>query len=60
MNDSEFHLLADNLWRTIEERLDDWDGDSDIDIDIDCAINGSVLTIGLENARKIIINHQEP
>ncbi|MDU5713839.1 MAG: frataxin domain-containing protein [Citrobacter freundii] len=30
MNDSEFHRLADTLWMTIEERLDDWDGDSDI------------------------------
>ena len=29
MNDSEFHRLADSLWMTIEERLDDWDGDSD-------------------------------
>lgn len=36
MNDSEFHRLADTLWMTIEERLDDWDGDSDID----CEING--------------------
>ncbi|MGQ7111643.1 iron donor protein CyaY, partial [Escherichia sp. TWPC-MK] len=26
MNDSEFHRLADQLWLTIEERLDDWDG----------------------------------
>lgn len=24
MNDSEFHRLADQLWLTIEERLDDW------------------------------------
>ena len=43
MNDSEFHRLADTLWLTIEERLDDWDGDSDID----CEINGGVLTISL-------------
>ncbi|MER3134741.1 iron donor protein CyaY, partial [Salmonella enterica subsp. enterica serovar Infantis] len=26
MNDSEFHRLADALWLTIEERLDNWDG----------------------------------
>ena len=45
MNDSEFHRLADQLWLTIEERLDDWDGDSDIDC---------------ENGSKIIINRQEP
>ena len=25
MNDSEFHRLADSLWMTIEERLDDWE-----------------------------------
>ena len=31
MNDSEFHQLADTLWLTIEERLDDWDGVSEID-----------------------------
>ncbi|OOH68734.1 iron donor protein CyaY, partial [Escherichia coli] len=29
MNDSEFHRLADQLWLTIEERLDYWDGASD-------------------------------
>ena len=51
MNDSEFHRLADQLWLTIEERLDDWDGDSDID----CEINGGVLTITFENGSKIII-----
>ena len=56
MNDSEFHRLADTLWLTIEERLDDWDGDSDID----CEINGGVLTITFENGSKIIINRQEP
>ena len=56
MNDSEFHRLADTLWMTIEERLDDWDGDSDID----CEINGGVLTISFENGSKIIINRQEP
>ncbi|EBV7867043.1 iron donor protein CyaY, partial [Salmonella enterica subsp. enterica serovar Bovismorbificans] len=52
MNDSEFHRLADQLWLTIEEHLDDWDGDSDID----CEINGGVLTITFENGSKIIIN----
>ena len=26
MNDSEFHRLADSLWLTIEEHLDDWGG----------------------------------
>nr|VUD27947.1 CyaY protein [Salmonella sp. NCTC 7297] len=56
MNDSEFHRLADALWLTIEERLDDWDGDSDID----CEINGGVLTLSFENGSKIIINRQEP
>lgn len=54
MNDSEFHRLADQLWLTIEEHLDDWDGDSDID----CEINGGVLTITFENGSKIIINRQ--
>lgn len=53
MNDSEFHRLADQLWLTIEERLDDWDGDSDID----CEINGGVLTITFENGSK---NHYQP
>jgi len=56
MNDSTFHQLADGLWLTIEERLDDWDGDSDID----CEINGGVLTLSFENGSKIIINRQEP
>ncbi len=49
-----FIALADQLWLTIEERLDDWDGDSDID----CEINGGVLTITFENGSKIIINRQ--
>ncbi len=53
MNDSEFHRLADQLWLTIEERLDDWDGDSDID----CEINGGVLTITFENWQQ---NHYQP
>ncbi len=56
MNDSEFHRLADSLWMTIEERLDERDGDSDID----CEINGGVLTLSFENGSKIIINRQEP
>lgn len=56
MNDSEFHQLADGLWLTIEERLDNWDGDTDID----CEINGGVLTLSFENGSKIIINRQEP
>ena len=56
MNDSEFHRLADTLWMTIEERLDDWEGDSDID----CEINGGILTLSFENGSKIIINRQEP
>lgn len=51
MNDSEFHRLADQLWLTIEERLDDWDGDSDID----CEINGGVLTITFENGSKSLL-----
>jgi CyaY protein len=50
MNDSEFHRLADSLWMTIEERLDDWDGDSDID----CEINGGVLTSALKTAAKLL------
>ena len=48
MNDSEFHRLADQLWLTIEEHLDDWDGDSDID----CEINGGVLPLPLRTAAK--------
>ncbi|VFS71831.1 frataxin-like protein [Raoultella planticola] len=56
MNDSEFHRLADSLWMTIEEHLDERDGDSDID----CEINGGVLTLSFENGSKIIINRQEP
>jgi len=56
MNDSEFHHLADNLWQTIETRLDEWDGDGDID----CEINGGVLTLTFDNGSKIIINRQEP
>lgn len=56
MNDSEFHRLADELWLTIEEHFDNWDGDSDID----CEINGGVLTLSFDNGSKIIINRQEP
>lgn len=56
MNDSTFHQLADSLWQTLEQRIDDWDGDSDIDAEI----NGNVLTLTFENGSKIIINRQEP
>lgn len=56
MNDSEFHRLADGLWQTIEERIDEYDGETDID----CEINGGVLTLSFENGSKIIINRQEP
>ena len=52
MNDSEFHRLADNLWMTIEERLDDWDGDSDID----CEINGGFTRCGWPRNRAAIIS----
>lgn len=51
MNDSEFHRLADALWLTIEEHLDNWDGDSDID----CEINGGVLTSALRTAVKSLL-----
>lgn len=56
MNDSEFHRLADSLWMTIEEGVDNVDGNSDID----CEISGGVLTLTFENGSKIIVNRQEP
>ncbi|MGK4855759.1 iron donor protein CyaY, partial [Salmonella enterica] len=56
MNDSEFNRLADALWLTIEERLDNSDGDRDIDSEI----NGGVLNLSIENGSKIISNRQEP
>ena len=57
MNDSEFHRLADTLWMTIEERLDDWDGDSDID----CEINGRHSDPeASKTAAKLLLNRQEP
>ncbi len=56
MNDTEFHQLADQLMRQLEEQLDSYEGDADID----CETNGGVMTLTFEDNSKIIINRQEP
>lgn len=56
MNDTQFHQLADQLYRYIEDAIDNFAGDSDIDYET----NGGVMTLTFENDNKIIINRQEP
>ncbi|MGL5800927.1 MAG: iron donor protein CyaY [Plesiomonas sp.] len=54
MNDSQFHQYADQVWQTLEEKLDD------IDTDIDYENQGGVMTLTFEDGSKIILNRQEP
>ncbi|XNM61794.1 iron donor protein CyaY [Escherichia coli] len=56
MNDSEFHRLADQLWLTIEERLDDLGWRQRYRLRNQRRRTDHYL----ENGSKIIINRQEP
>lgn len=54
MNDSEFQEIADQLYRKIEDNIEE----SGADIDYDQ--NGGLLTLEFENRSKLIINRQQP
>ncbi|WP_354622808.1 iron donor protein CyaY [Psychromonas sp. MME2] len=54
MNDSEFQEIADQLYRKIEDKIEE----SGADIDYDQ--NGGLLTLEFENRSKLIINRQQP
>ncbi|WP_445395201.1 iron donor protein CyaY [Zobellella sp. An-6] len=54
MKDSEFHALADAIYRHIEECIDQ-SGE-----DIECETVGGVMTLTFENGVKFVINRQEP
>lgn len=54
MNDSEYLVLAETLYESIEEAIET----SEADIDYDQ--NGSLLTLEFDNRTKLIINRQQP
>ena len=54
MNDSQFQQLADELYQTIEDCIEE----SGADVDYDQ--NGGLLTLEFENRSKLIINRQQP
>jgi CyaY protein len=54
MNDSQYHLLVDEVLLALEEALDE------IEVDIDYESASSILTLTFENGTKIIINKQPP
>lgn len=54
MTDSEFFELADMLYQTIEDQIEE----SGADIDYDQ--NDALLTLEFDNRTKIIINRQQP
>ena len=54
MNDSQFQQLADELYQTIEDCIEE----SGTDVDYDQ--NGALLTLEFENRTKLIINRQQP
>lgn len=54
MKDSEFHVLADAQFQTIEEAIDA------CGVDIDYETSGGILTLIFPDKSKIIINKQEP
>lgn len=58
MNDSQYNLLADELFLAIEESLEDAIESSGEDIDYE-GVSG-LLTLTFKNGSKIIINKQAP
>ena len=54
MNDSQYHLLADDLLMAIEDAIEE------CEIDIDYESVGGLLTLIFVNGTKIIINKQAP
>ena len=54
MNDSQYHILVDEVLLGLEEALDE------IEVDIDYESASSILTLTFENGTKIIINKQPP
>nr|WP_086939220.1 iron donor protein CyaY [Thaumasiovibrio occultus] len=54
MNSTEFHQLADDLFVSIEEGIDESGAD------IEYETTGNVLTLEFEDRSQIVINRQEP
>lgn len=54
MNDTEFHQLADEELRKVEEAIDS------AQVDIDYEIVGNVMTLEFDDKSQIVINKQEP
>lgn len=58
MNITQFHILAEQLFNSVELFLDNYAQEHDVDIDYET--NGNVITISFPNGSKIIVNTQEP
>ncbi|WP_076415929.1 iron donor protein CyaY [Shewanella sp. UCD-KL12] len=58
MTDTQFHLLADEMFQAIDEAIENAIDEQDADIDIDAS--GNVLQLEFEDRSKIVINKQEP
>lgn len=54
MNDSEYHLLADELLSRLQDSIDD------IDFDLDYESAGGIVEVIFPNGTKIIVNKQAP
>lgn len=58
MNITQFHILTEQLFNSVELFLDNYAQEHDVDIDYET--NGNVITISFPNGSKIIVNTQEP
>ncbi|WP_163938504.1 iron donor protein CyaY [Paraferrimonas sp. SM1919] len=54
MTDTEFHLLADDLFNRIDARIEE------LELDVDVNFAGEVLQIEFNDRSQIVINKQEP
>ena len=52
MDDREFNRQADELFLTVEDRIDE------LELDVDIDSSGSVLTISMEDGSQIILSRQ--
>ncbi|QLE84019.1 MULTISPECIES: iron donor protein CyaY [Shewanella] len=58
MTDSQYHQLADEMFKAIDDAIELAIDEQDADIDIDAS--GNVLQLEFEDQSKIVINKQEP
>lgn len=54
MNETEFLRLSEDIFRRIENALDD------AGLDVDCVISGNVLEIEFDDGGKVVVNRHVP